>query len=104
MHLSHPGTTQIRSCLVHFVKYQGKQRLKNKKKNIKVPTLPPDQEEALDWQRHSEPGAEKDSWSCVGMVRTGTGRRACWAETVQRESRERFLVLFILIEQDQELE
>ena len=23
MHISHPGMTQIRSCLVHFVKYQG---------------------------------------------------------------------------------
>ena len=69
-----------------------------------VSTLPPDQEEARDWQRQSEPGAERDSWSCVGMVRTGTGSGASWAETVQRESRERFLVLFILIEQDQELE
>ena len=66
--------------------------------------LPPDQEEAIDWQRQSEPGAERGSWSCVGMVQTGTGSGASWAETVQRESRERFLVLFVLIEQYQELE
>ena len=31
-------------------------------------TLPPDQEEALAWQRQSGPGAERDSWSCSGMV------------------------------------
>ena len=36
MHLTHPGMTQIRSPLVHFVKYQGgKQRQKNKKKTLK---------------------------------------------------------------------
>ena len=69
-----------------------------------VSTLPPDQEEALDWQRQSEPGAERDSWSCVGMVQAGTGSGAYWATTFERESREKFLGLFILIEQDQELE
>ena len=32
MHLTHPGITQIRSPLIHFVKYQGgKQRQMNKK-------------------------------------------------------------------------
>ena len=33
-----------------------------------VSTLPPEQEEALAWQRQSGPGAERDSWSCVGIV------------------------------------
>ena len=35
---------------------------------VVVCTLPPDQEEALAWQRQSGPGAERDSWSCSGMV------------------------------------
>ena len=69
-----------------------------------VSTLPPDQEEALAWQRQSGPGAERDSWSCVGMVSTGTGSGVCWAETVQRDIRESFLVLFVLIERYHELE
>ena len=47
------------------------------------------------WQRQSKPGAERDSFSCLGMGLTGTGSGACWAETVQRESREIFLVLFM---------
>ena len=34
----------------------------------------------------------------------GAGSVACWAEKVQRKSREMFLVLFGLIEEDQELE
>ena len=69
-----------------------------------VSTLPPDQEEALAWQGQSWPGAERASRSCDGMVRTGTGSWTCLAETVQRESREGFPVLFVLIEQNQELE
>ena len=56
-------------------------------------TLPPDQEEAPGWQRESGPGAEIDSCFCLGMGLTGTGNGACWAETVQRGSREIFLVL-----------
>ena len=70
----------------------------------KVSRLPHDQEEAFDWQRQSEPGAERDSWPRVGMIQTGTESGASWAVTVQRESRERFLVLFIGFEHDQELE
>ena len=30
--------------------------------------LPSDQEEASAWQRQSGPGAERDSWSCLGMA------------------------------------
>ena len=56
-------------------------------------TLPPDQEEASAWQRQSGPGAEIDSCSCLGMGLTGTGSGVCWAETVQRGSREIFVVL-----------
>ena len=59
-----------------------------------VCTLPPDQEETPAWQRPSGPGKERDSCSCLGMVLTGTGSGACWAETVHRGSREIFLVLF----------
>ena len=67
-------------------------------------TLPPDQEEAPAWQRQTGPGAERDSCSCLGMGLTGTGSGAYWAETVSRESREKFPVLFGLIEQYQEVE
>ena len=67
-------------------------------------TLPPDQEDALAWQGQSGPGAERDSWSCIEMFQTGTGSGAFWAETVQRESRKVFTVLFVLIEQCQKLE
>ena len=38
------------------------------------------------------------------MLQTGTGSGACRAEKVQRESRERFLVWFVLIDQYQGLE
>ena len=67
-------------------------------------TLPPDQEEALAWQGQCGQGAERDSWSCIEMFRTGTGSGAYWAETVHRESREGFPILFVLIDQYQELE
>ena len=54
-----------------------------------VSTLPPDQEEALAWQRQSGPGAERDSWSCFGMVRNGTGSGACPSrDSSEREQRE----------------
>ena len=56
--------------------------------------LPPDQEEAPAWQRQSGPGEERDSCSCLWMGLTGTGSGACWADLVQRGSREMFLVLF----------
>ena len=56
-------------------------------------TLPPDQEEAPALQRQYGPGVEIDSCSCLGMGLTGTGSGACWEETVQRGSREIFLVL-----------
>ena len=68
-----------------------------------VCTLPPDQEEAPAWQRQSGPGAERDSCSYLGMGLTGTGSGACWAETVQRGSREIFLVLFGNGKQEQDL-
>ena len=53
------------------------------KKDCDGETNATDQEEALAWQGQSGPGAEKDSWSCIGMFRTGTGSWTCWAETVQ---------------------
>ena len=46
---------------------------------------------------------DREQRDCLGMVLTLTGSRACRAEIVQRESRERFPVLFELIEQYQEL-
>ena len=64
-----------------------------------VCSLPSDREEGAACQRQSGPGAKRGSGSFLVMVITGTGSGACWAETVQRESRERFLVLFVLIEQ-----
>ena len=57
----------------------------------------PDQVPA--WQRKSGLGAKIYSWSCFGIVLTRTESGACWAETVQGDSRERYLVLFGLIEQ-----
>ena len=53
-----------------------------------VCTLPPNQEEAPAWKRQSGPGAERDSCSCLGIGLTGTGSGFCWAETVQRGSRD----------------
>ena len=68
-----------------------------------VSTLPPDQEAAPAWQRQSGPGAERDSCSDLGMGLTGTRSGACWAETVQRGSRELFLVMFMNGYQEQDL-
>ena len=68
-----------------------------------VCTLPPDQQEAPSWQRQSGPGAERDSCSSLGMGLTRTGSGAFWAETVQRGSREIFLVLFGTGKQEKDL-
>ena len=47
---------------------------------------------------------QKEIFGLVWEWLAGTGSGACWAETNQSKSRERFQVLFVLIEQDQELE
>ena len=61
-----------------------------------------DQEEALSWQRQSWLGAEIDSWYCVSNWNREWGLPG--RDSPERESRERFLVWFVLIEQYQELE
>ena len=61
--------------------------------------MPPDREEAPAWQRQSGQGAERDSWSCLGMV----SRNREWG-LLGRDKSEQEQVLFVLIEQDKELE
>ena len=58
--------------------------------------MPTDQEEAPAWQRQYGPGAERDSWSCLGMA----SRIREW----DMLGRDRFPVLYGLIEHDQKLE
>jgi len=63
--------------------------------------VPTDREEAPVWQRQYGQGAERDFWSCLGMVSRNS--RVYWAETNQSKRRERFPVLLGLNEHDQEL-
>ena len=49
---------------------------------------------------------ERNQRDIAGLILewlAGAGSWACWAETAQRNSRERFLVVFGFIEQDQKL-
>ena len=53
-----------------------------------VSTLPPGQEEALAWQRQSELGAERDSWSCCNDLNRTGGWGLLGRDSQEREQRE----------------
>ena len=67
-------------------------------------TVPTDQEEAPLPGRDSMGREQREIPGLVWEWLAGTRSGACWAETNQSKSRERFPVLFGLNEHDQELE
>ena len=62
-----------------------------------------DREDALAWQRHYGQGAERESWSCLGMVSRNREWGLLGRDKPEQEQIE-VPVLFESIEHDQELE